>query len=288
MQHDLIMATPDTNPTRSAPVPARAQRGRVVSGAVEVVIPVYNEERVLAENVRALHRHLKQEFRFPFTITIADNASEDSTLERARGVDAELAEVQVLHLDRKGRGGALRAAWGASDADVLAYMDVDLSTDLSALRPLITPLLDGSADLAIGSRLAPGAEVTRSLGREFLSRAYNILLRTSLGLGVSDAQCGFKAIRREVVGPLLELVEDDSWFFDTELLYHARRSKLAIREVPVRWVEDVDSRVDIAATVREDLKGIRRLRAGSSPARAAASRPAVTPALVARPSRRSA
>ena len=157
-------------------------------------------------------------------------------------------------------------------------MDVDLSTDLSSLGDLLVALLEDRADVMIGSRLAPGAKVTRGLRREVISRSYNILLRASLGLGVSDAQCGFKAIRRDVLTPLLDLVQDDSWFFDTELLYHARRSKLAIHEIPVRWVEDTDSRVQVLATAREDLQGIRRLRrAGRRPAPAGRAGNALTP-----------
>ncbi len=283
-----------------APVPARRRRAARGAGnlslvpapagvAVEVVIPVYNEEHILAASVSRLHEHMEREFDFPFRITIADNASVDSTPAVARSLAGRLEHVNFLHLERKGRGHALRAAWSASEAEVVAYMDVDLSTDLSALRDLLVPLLDGRADVMIGSRLAPGAEVTRGLRRELISRSYNILLRASLGLGISDAQCGFKAIRREVLLPLLDLVEDNSWFFDTELLYHAHRSRLAIHEIPVRWVEDTDSRVQVLATVREDLQGIRRLRRGGrtrAPAAGHARR--LTPALVARPSRRTA
>ncbi len=228
--------------------------------AVEIVIPVYNEERTLAASVRKLHRYLKREFTFAFRITIADNASIDGTQALARRLAEQLDEVSVLRLERKGRGRALRAAWSQSDADVVAYMDVDLSTELSALPSLLVPLLQCRADLAIGTRLAPGAEVTRGLKRELISRSYNVLLHGALGVGFSDAQCGFKAVRRELVGPLLERVEDENWFFDTELLYQAERSRLAIHEVPVRWVDDPDSRVQIVATAREDLRGIRRLR----------------------------
>ena len=257
--------TPQINTSTS---PASSTPNSVATGApvVEIVIPVYNEEHVLEASVRRLHRYMKREFTFPFQITVADNASSDSTLQRARALAAQFAEVEVLHLDQKGRGRALRAAWSRSAADVLAYMDVDLSTELSALPSLLIPLLQLRADIAIGSRLAPGAEVTRGLKRELISRSYNALLRFALGVGFSDAQCGFKAARREVLLPLLERVEDDSWFFDTELLYEAQRGKLAIHEVPVRWVEDPDSRVAILATAREDLRGIRRLRsAGDSP-----------------------
>jgi glycosyltransferase involved in cell wall biosynthesis len=228
--------------------------------AVEIVIPVYNEQRALEPSVRKLHRYMKREFTFPFQITIADNASVDTTLERARALAVELAEVEVLHLERKGRGRALRAAWARSEADVVGYMDVDLSTELSALPSLLVPLLQDRADVAIGSRLASGAEVTRGVKRELISRAYNILLRVGLGVGFSDAQCGFKAVRRELLAELLGRVEDNSWFFDTELLYQAERCELSIHEVPVRWVDDPDSRVDIVATAREDLRGIRRLR----------------------------
>jgi glycosyltransferase involved in cell wall biosynthesis len=259
--------------------------------ALEVVVPVHNEQRILERNVRRLHAHLEAAFAIPFQITIADNASSDGTLELARKLAAEIDEVEVLHLARKGRGHALRVAWLCSDADVLAYMDIDLSTDLSALGELVLPLLEGRGDLAVGSRLAPGAQVTRGLRRELLSRGYNLLLHVLLGTGFADAQCGFKAGRREVIQGLLGDVEDEAWFFDTELLYLAQRRKLAIHEVPVKWVDDPDSRVDIIATVLEDLRGILRLRRaerrcddrpaaqpGATPARSAEP-PTASPAL---------
>jgi glycosyltransferase involved in cell wall biosynthesis len=227
---------------------------------VEIVIPVYNEQHALERSVRTLHRYLSDNFTFASQITIADNASTDATLDVARALADELDGVKVLYLDRKGRGHALRVAWRRSDADVLAYMDVDLSTDLSALGELLTPLLQGRGDLAIGSRLTSGALVTRGLKREVISRGYNLLLHALLGVTFSDAQCGFKAGRREAIQALLDDVQDDAWFFDTELLYLAQRHKLAIHEVPVRWVDDPDSRVDIVATAREDLRGVMRLR----------------------------
>lgn len=231
--------------------------------AVDIVLPVYNERATLASSVHTLRDHLKGEFTFPFQITIADSASTDGTFDVARALALEIPEVTVLHLSRNGRGRALRAAWGTSEADVLAYMDVDLSTDLSALGPLVSPLLAGRGDIAIGSRLLPGSEVKRGLRREIISRAYNLLLHAALGVGFSDAQCGFKAGRRELIQGLLADVEDEAWFFDTELLFLAQRRKLAIHEVPVKWVEDRDSRVDILATARDDLRGIMRLRAAA-------------------------
>ncbi|HMD56824.1 MAG TPA: dolichyl-phosphate beta-glucosyltransferase [Solirubrobacteraceae bacterium] len=238
--------------------PASARRRQ--APAVEIVIPVYNEEHVLRASVSRLREYLRRQLPVSYAITIADNASTDGTLALARELARELPEVGVLHLDRKGRGQALRAAWSASDAEVVAYMDVDLSTDLDALPALLGPLLAGRGDVAIGSRLAPGAEVRRSVKRELISRAYNTLLRVMLRVGFSDAQCGFKAIRGDVVKPLLDEVFDEEWFFDTELLYRAQRGRLAIHEVPVRWVEDRDSRVAILATAWADWRGIMRLR----------------------------
>ncbi len=269
--------------------------GMYATPAVEIVIPVYNEERDLPASVRKLHWCMSRRFMFPFRITIADNASTDDTPALAHALAGELAEVQVLRLEQKGRGRALRAAWSRSEAEVVAYMDVDLSTDLAALPELLWPLLEGHADIAIGSRLAPGAEVARGIKREFISRSYNLLLHLALGTGFADAQCGFKAARREVILPLLDEVQDEGWFFDTELLYLAQRSKLAIREIPVRWVDDPDSRVKIVATAREDLRGIRRLRRAERDGRAVRAHPRsgrmrvpVSSGLPAGPSRRSA
>lgn len=231
--------------------------------AVEIVIPVHNEQTVLASSVRRLHEYLTLNFELPFQITIADNASTDATLPRAQELARELPDVSVLYLPRKGRGRALRSTWSTSRANVVAYMDVDLSTDLDALPALLEPLLEGRGDIAIGSRLTPGAEVTRGIKRELISRSYNLLLHVLLGVTFSDAQCGFKAARREAITPLLERIEDESWFFDTELLYVAQRARLAIHEVPVRWVDDPDSSVDIPATARENLRGVMRLRAAA-------------------------
>jgi glycosyltransferase involved in cell wall biosynthesis len=250
------------------------ERRPAAAPAVEIVLPVHNEERVLAANVMKLHGFMCREFRFPFRITIADNASSDSTRLIAAELAWELDRVDALRLERAGRGNALRTAWLRSRADVVAYMDIDLSTDLGHMPALLLPLIEGTADVTIGSRLAPGAQVTRGPKRELISRSYNILLRMTLGIGSSDAQCGFKAARRKLVAPLLERVKDDGWFFDTELLYLAQQHKLSIREVPVRWVDDPDSRVRIVSTALEDLRGIRRLRRSreTDPARAAAER----------------
>jgi putative flippase GtrA len=229
------------------------------TAAVEIVVPVFNEAATLERSVRVLHTYLADRFPLPWLITVVDNASTDGTWAIAAALHADLADVQALRLARKGRGRALRAAWSQSPAPVVAYMDVDLSTDLDALLPLVAPLLSGHSDVAIGTRLAAGSRVTRGPKREAISRTYNLILRTTLHSGFSDAQCGFKAVRRDVVEALLPLVEDEGWFFDTELLVLAEHNGLRIHEVPVDWVDDPDSRVDIVRTATDDLKGVGRM-----------------------------
>jgi putative flippase GtrA len=230
---------------------------------IDIVIPVHNEQLALARNVRRLHRFLSDELPFSWRIVIADNASTDATQRIAVGLARELPGVEVLRLEARGRGLALRAAWSASTARVACYMDVDLSTDLRALLPLVAPLLSGHSDVAIGSRLARGARVVRGPKRELISRAYNGLLHATLRARFSDAQCGFKAVRREALAGLLDRVRDDGWFFDTELLVLAQRQGLRIHEVPVDWVDDPDSRVRIVPTALADLRGVARLAAAS-------------------------
>ncbi len=230
-----------------------------LSPVVDIVIPVYNEEIDLEPSVRRLHAHLSTGVPYPFQITVADNASTDTTLEVANRLAAEFPSVRVVHMPEKGKGRALRAVWSTSDAAVLAYMDVDLSTDLAAVLPLIAPLVSGHSDLAIGTRLHRGSRVIRGAKREFISRSYNLMLRHTLSTRFTDATCGFKAIRREVAVHLLPLIEDNGFFFDTELLVLAERSGLRIHEVPVDWIDDPDSRVHIVSTAKADLRGIARL-----------------------------
>jgi putative flippase GtrA len=250
------------------PLDIVAESGRPVADRaisapqVDIVVPVKDEERDLAPSVRRLCFYLREKFPFSARVTIADNGSTDRTWAVAMALSRELPDVTAIHLDRPGRGRALRAIWSASDADVLAYMDVDLSTDLNALLPLVAPLLSGHSDIAIGTRLARGSRVIRGPRREVISRGYNLLLRASLGAAFTDAQCGFKAIRRDQARALLPLTEDTGWFFDTELLVLGERAGLRIHEVPVDWIDDTDSRVDIVATALADLRGIARLGCG--------------------------
>jgi glycosyltransferase involved in cell wall biosynthesis len=232
---------------------------RRAPGDVEIVVPVYNEAAHLAERVTALRAFLNASFPFPALVTIVDNASTDDTYAVATELAATTPGVAVMHLPRKGRGYALRAAWSTSEAPVVAYMDVDLSTSLPALLPLVAPLLSGHRDVAIGSRLARGAHVIRGPKRELISRAYNLLLKLTLRGRFSDAQCGFKALTRDAAQRLLPLVEDNEWFFDTELLVTAERLGLRIGEVPVDWVDDPDSRVHVVSTAVDDLRGVWRM-----------------------------
>jgi putative flippase GtrA len=231
----------------------------VVTPVVDIAIPVYNEERDLERSVRRLRRYLDHQFPFEARITVVDNASTDSTWAIAQRLALELRGVRAMRLERKGRGGAIRRTWLQSDATIVAYMDVDLSTDLDGLLPLVAPLISGHSDVAVGSRLARGARVSRGPKRELISRGYNLLLHFILGTQVRDAQCGFKAARAEVARRILPLVENQEWFFDTELLVQAQRAGLHIYEVPVAWADDPDSRVDIVATAMEDLRGVWRL-----------------------------
>ncbi|MEO6467515.1 MAG: glycosyltransferase, partial [Acidimicrobiia bacterium] len=236
----------------SAPAPT-------VEPVVDIVLPVFNEAGELESSVRRLHAYLTTAFPLTWQITIVDNASTDRTAAIAQRLSDELLGVHWRHLDRKGRGHALREAWTASSAQVVAYMDIDLSTDLDALLPMVAPLASGHSEIAIGSRLAPGASVARGPKREFISRSYNLMVRAMFATQIRDMQCGFKAVRADVARELLPAVDDDEWFFDTELLLLAERNGLRIHEIPVDWVDDPGSTVNIAKTATADVRGALRL-----------------------------
>ena len=230
---------------------------------VDVVIPVYNEEEALEGSIQRLSSYLQGHCPYEWHIVIADNASIDRTPEIGARLAETSEQVEYLRLEQKGRGRALRRAWSESEADVLSYMDVDLSTDLDCFLPLVQPLAEGRYHLAIGSRLAKGAQVTRGLKREFISRTYNVMMWAMFPRkGFRDAQCGFKAITRQAARELLPEVKDQAWFFDSELLLKARARGYQVHEVPVRWVDDPGSRVKIASTAWEDVKGMWRVRFG--------------------------
>ncbi len=243
--------------------------------SVDVVLPVYNEERDLPPSVATLHQFLSQRMaHWDWRIVVADNGSTDATLATAQQLGRELSQVGWIHLDQKGRGRALRRAWLESAADVVSYMDVDLATDLEAFPPLVSAIAEEGYDVAIGSRLARGARVSnRPWKRELTSRGYIAMIKALFWRApFTDAQCGFKALSRAAATALVPLVQDNAWFFDTELLILGYRNGFRIRELPVQWRDDPDSRVRILATAREDMKGLMRLRLGGVPRVKAAPR----------------
>ena len=227
---------------------------------VDLVLPVFNEAHVLERSVSRLRQAMAESQEFAWRIVVVDNGSTDGTATVARRLAEQSGRLSLLHLDAKGRGGALRTAWQQTDAEFSVYMDVDLSTDLAAVAQTVTLLREG-ADLVTGSRLHGDSEITRCFKREILSRGYNRLIRWILHTrSFDDAQCGFKGVRIESVWPLLPLVVDREWFFDTELLVLAEYAGLRVRVLPIKWVEDLDSRVNIPRTIWQDLKGLIRLR----------------------------
>jgi len=229
--------------------------------SVDVVVPVYNEEKALPRSIPLLHRFLSSDaFPYDWRIVIADNASIDGTRAVAERLARELAGVQYLYIPVKGRGYALKQAWGQSTMEIVSYMDADLSTHLSAFPPLIQAIAEEGFDIAAGSRLAPRARVKRSLHRRVLTRGYNLLIRGLFATRFSDAQCGFKAARATVARRLIPLIEDNGWFFDTELLILAEKRGYRVKDVPVIWDEDKDTRVNVPLTIVEDLLGLARLR----------------------------
>jgi glycosyltransferase involved in cell wall biosynthesis len=229
---------------------------------VEVVVPVYNEEKALPQSIPELRRFLKgPDFAYEWRIVIADNASIDNTPDVSRKLESEFpGEVQYVRIERKGRGFALKTTWGQSDADIMSYMDVDLSTGIEAFPALIKAIAEDGYGVSTGSRLARKSKVDRSFKRTTLSRGYNFLIKAMLFTRFSDAQCGFKAISREVAQKVLPLIQDNNWFFDTELLVLAEKMGYRIKDVPVQWIEDRDTRVKIGSTITEDLRGLWRMR----------------------------
>ena len=230
---------------------------------VDVVIPCYNEVAVLRESVETSIALLARHPGFAWRLVIADNGSNDGTSELARELDAEYPQVQALVLTIKGRGLALKEAWTQSTADVVAYMDVDLSTDIEHLPTLVSMVANEDCDIAIGSRLAKGSQTRRSFKREVTSRGYVAMIRAFFPrLKISDAQCGFKALSRRAVDELVPHIQNRMWFFDTELLVLAHRNGMRICELPVRWDEDPDTKVKIISTAVEDIRGLVRMRFG--------------------------
>ena len=250
--------TSPTSPTAARSAPVAHGGGRLPR--VELVIPVLNEAREIERSVHTLRSFLAASFPYPWGLVIADNGSSDGTREIAMRLARELPDVRAFSIDKRGRGRALRKAWTESDADIVAYTDVDLSTELEALEKLCRAIHEGGCDIATGSRLLPQSDVKRGPKRELISRCYNLLVKCVLFTHFSDAQCGFKAVSRAVVRDVLPMVRDEAWFFDTELLVLGEKQGYRIADIPVRWIDDDDSRVKILSTAWEDIKGVLRVR----------------------------
>jgi glycosyltransferase involved in cell wall biosynthesis len=241
--------------------------GTIVNGestespyTLDVVIPVLNEAHVLEKSVLTVRAFLTENVQHRWRVVVVDNGSTDGTDRVAHSLVERFADVAFLHLHERGRGRALRHAWTTSPADVVCYMDVDLSTELAALPKLVDGILFDGYDVGTGSRLMRESRTTRSFKRELISRTYNLMVRTVLRTTFSDAQCGFKAVSRRAVDAIVPHIADQSWFFDTELLTLAEKWGFRILDVPVLWVEDDDSRVKIVKTAWDDIKGICRVR----------------------------
>ena len=235
---------------------------------LDIVLPVYNEEHVLAASVEKLRAYLQEhEFPYSWRIVIADNASTDGTMAAGEELAGQFDDVEVIHLPQKGRGRALRKAWLETDADASCFMDIDLSTHLDGLEPLARAVLDDGYDVATGSRMTRGSQIERSIGREITSRGFISLIKLLFFVKLSDTQCGFKSISREAARELVPRIENEEWFFDTELLLLAVKGGYRVKDIPIRWVEDTDTRVNVPKTILEDLAGLLRMRLKRIPQR---------------------
>jgi len=253
------IAQPLTQSRHLATTESQSPFRAIARPLIDIVVPVLNEEKILQKSIMTLDEYMAKHLPYRYQITIADNGSQDKTLEIANNLAEKYQSVRVVSLAERGRGRALKQAWQNSPADILTYMDVDLSTNLDDFLPMIQPLVAGEAGVAIGSRLMKGSRTSRGLKRELISRCYNNIIKWTSGTKFSDAQCGFKAIRRDVAAKFLPKIKDNEWFFDTELLIKTERAGVPIHEQPVTWIEDTDSRVKIVKTAVDDLKGLYRV-----------------------------
>lgn len=227
--------------------------------SVDIVVPVYNEEIALPANIPILYNYCRNNLsEYGWKIIIADNASTDSTSEVAKKF-AKSPQISYLKLPKKGRGLALRTAWLGSKADIVSYMDVDLSSNLEFFPALLSGI-ENNSDIAIGSRLARGSNVVgRTILREIMSRGYNLLIKVLFSVSFKDAQCGFKAIKKSVFQNLEPFIENNNWFFDSEMLILAENAGYKVAEIPISWHDDPGSTVKVAKTASEDFEGLLRL-----------------------------
>jgi glycosyltransferase involved in cell wall biosynthesis len=227
---------------------------------VDVGLPVFNEEAALRRSVELLHGYLESSATFRWRIVVIDNGSTDRTAALAMELGRELDGVELLQLGSRGKGRALRRLIETSEADIVSYMDIDLSTNLVYHGLLIEGIRCGY-DICFGTRLMQGSLTRRSLRREIVSRVFNRLVQLAFGAKFSDASCGFKAFRRDTVKALLPLIGSDSWCFDVELLLVAERNGMRLFEIPVEWIEGGQSKVELPKVTAEYLRELLRIRA---------------------------
>ena len=224
---------------------------------VEICLPIYNEEKILEKNVNTLINYcLEKNFGFDWKIVIVINGSKDGSLKISQSLKEKFpALIDYVNFEDPGRGQALKKYWGKSEADIVTYMDIDLAVSLNHLDDLIWQIIEDQTDLTIGSRLLPESKIKRSFIRELSSQTYNFLSRVILGHNFSDMQCGFKAIRKKSLEKIIEHLQEQKWFFDTELILFAKQNGLRIKELPVDWSENrYDERKSKVNLLKDSLK----------------------------------
>lgn len=214
---------------------------------VSVVCPAYNEQETIEDTVKAVLETLSNFLPArAFEVIIAEDGCDDRTPEIATRLSEQNGRVRHIHSDQRlGRGGALSHAFERAHGDILVYLDADMATDLGNLEKLVEVIRSEDFDIATGSRWLPESQVNRPAKRGIPSLGYNVLVRTVLRSDFQDHQCGFKAFDRTVLDALLPAIQDEHWFWDTEVLVKAQRRGYRIKEFPVDWTPKRDSKVDL-------------------------------------------
>lgn len=229
---------------------------------IEVIFPVYNEGSTIYDQIKKFNKFFDIDFKKNLYITVADNGSNDNTFTICNDLLNKKLINNYLSISQKGRGRAIKQSIINSDADIVSYMDIDLSTDLDHFKDLVESIYLKGYDISIGSRLSKTSKVIgRKKIREFTSRAYNLLIKIYFPKSkIQDMQCGFKAFSRKKILKVLNYVENNRWFFDTELILIARKFNLKIDQIPVKWTDDPNTSVNIISTAIEDIVGLTKLR----------------------------
>jgi glycosyltransferase involved in cell wall biosynthesis len=232
------------------------------SSKIEITIPILNEEFRLEQGVTEAVEFLENSGIDNYSIVLADNGSTDNTEQIAQSLTKRFPTVKAIKVSKRGVGLALKQSWGSSEADFIGYMDVDLATDLNHILEAYRILQGEEVDVVNGSRLLPNSQVkNRSIIRGITSHGFNYLLKALLKVNISDGMCGFKFLKKTSYDKILKSgLENNEWFFCTELLVKAEWMGMNIHEIPVKWEDDSDSRVELFKTITKYLKEIKRLK----------------------------